>query len=485
MRPAVIRRSLAAAAAVMLLTVPSVFAETVDLDTDLLTTGNQNVIDLGTVPAGSDQTVDVYFVLTCSGTSHVDSTQAVRVVPATRIIPSGGGYSVGTLTFGLGSAWPADGEPCPTDLPPTIGGPMHVVVTAPDAPGLDYRYVFTWSRNLVPTTTTDAGTFAGSNPQITISLDVAEPTVNTPPELQLPADSTVEGNATGGAVAAYTVTATDAEDAVAPTPSCSPATGSLLPLGTNTISCSASDSAGLGASGSFHITVVDTTDPVLQGMPGDVTLTTNDPGGAALTYTPPTATDVVDDTPNVQCSPVSGSTIPVGDTTVTCTATDASGNTASASFAAHVTLVETPPPSDPQARWDDPVGATAGIVVNGSRSVPVKVWLTLDGTTIQSGHGLLTVASCDGGAAVQTDPLDVQSSGRWMGHVDTGGLTPGCYQVVAGVDGQPFGSFQLAVRGATAPTATPVVSHGASHLKQLSSHHRTPFAKHSKGRGKP
>jgi hypothetical protein len=401
-------------------------------------------------------------------------------VPATRIIPGGGGYSVGTLTFGLGSAWPADGEPCPTDLPPTIGGPMHVLVTAPDAPGLHYRYVFTWSQNLVPTTPTDAGTFSGSNPQITIYLDVPDTAVNTPPELQLPADSTVEGNATGGAAAAYTVTATDAEDAVAPTPSCSPATGSLLPLGMNTISCTATDSAGLGASGSFHITVVDTTDPVLNGMPGDVSLTTNDPGGTTLTYTTPTATDVVDSAPVVQCSPASGSTIPVGDTAVTCTASDASGNTASASFAAHVTLVQTPPPSDPEARWDDPVGASAGIVVNGSRSIPVKVWLTLDGNPVQSGQGMLTVASCDGGATVQTDPLDVQSSGRWMGHVDTGGLTPACYRVVAGVDGQAFGSFQMDVRGASVPAAKPVTAHAKS-----APHHKTPVAKHSKCRGKP
>ena len=229
-------------------------------------------------------------------------------------------------------------------------------------------------------------------------------------------------------------------------------------------------------------------------MPGDVSLTTNDPNGTTLTYTRPTATDIVDGAPDVQCSPVSGSTIPVGDTTVTCTAADASGNTASASFAAHVTLVETPPPSDPKARWDDPVGASAGIVVNGSRSVPVKVWLTLDGTPVRSGDGLLTVASCDGGAAVQTDPLDAQSNGRWMGHVDTGGLTPGCYQVVASVDGQAFGSFRMDVRGGSVPTTKPVKTHDQahdkshdkkSHLKAPAPHHKTPVAKHSKCRGKP
>jgi len=127
----------------------------------------------------------------------------------------------------------------------------------------------------------------------------------------------------------------------------------------------------------------------------------------------------------------------------------------------------------------------------------VKGGLTLDGTSVRSGHGLLTVASCDGGATVQTDPLDVQSSGRWMGHVDTGGLTPGCYQVVASVDGQAFGNFRMDVRGGSVPTAKPVQSHEAthgkspdtshekSHVKAPAPHHKTPVAKHSKCRGKP
>ena len=173
---------------------------------------------------------------------------------------------------------------------------------------------------------------------------------------------------------------------------------------------------------------------------------------------------------------------------------DASGNSASASFVAHVTLVQTPPPSVPKARWDDPVGASAGIVVNGSRSIPVKVWLTLDGNAVRSGPALLSVAPCDGGGAVQTAPLDVQSNGRWTGHLDTSGLTPGCYQVVASVDGQAFGSFRMDVRGGSVPTAKPVKTHEQahdtshdkkSHLKAPAPHHKTPVAKHSKCRGKP
>lgn len=44
------------------------------------------------------------------------------------------------------------------------------------------------------------------------------------------------------------------------------------------------------------------------------------------------ATDAVDPAPVLTCTPPSGATFPIGTTTVTCTATDASGNAAAASF---------------------------------------------------------------------------------------------------------------------------------------------------------
>jgi len=271
---------------------------------------------------------------------------------------------------------------------------------------------------------------------------------NTSPTLTLPADSTVEGDSTGGATAAYVVTASDTEDGGALAPSCSPAVGAHLNLGPNTISCTATDSNGLPTSGSFVITVEDTTAPTLVGLPGDVSLTTTT-SGATLTYTPPTATDIVDASPSILCSTASGATIPVGDTTVTCTARDASGNSSSASFVAHVTRLHVG-----GATWEDPVGASAGIVVNGSRTIPVKVQLVLDGQVLTRGAGLLTVSAC-GGGAVDTEALDVQSNGRWMGHLSTDGLAAGCYRVTASVDGQAIGSFALEVRTDSSPVSKP------------------------------
>jgi hypothetical protein len=445
MRLAIIRRALVATAALTLLSIPVVSAESVGADRDLLTAGNQADYPLGTVQPSAEVPLDVWFVLTCTGTSHVDSTQAIRLTLGTRLIPAGGGFHAGGLTFGLGSDWPADGQDCPAGLPPTIGGPLHMSVIAPADPG-HYNYRFSWNRAVTPLGNNDSSVFSGTPlPTITVSLDVAgsTPPPNTPPTLHLPSAMTVEGNTTGGATVSYAATATDAEDAVAPTPTCSPASGSKFALGPTTVHCSATDGGGLTTTGTFSVTVVDTTAPSLSGMPGDRTLTTSDPSGATLTYVAPTATDVVDASPSVGCNWASGSKIPVGDTTVTCTATDGSGNSTSASFVAHVLLA--------QASWEDP--ASGGLVVNGARTVPIKVSLMLGGQLVTTGSANVRVVPCGGGAGVASAPLELQSNGRWMGHLSTDGLAVGCYRVVACANGVAIGSFEMDVRGDIAPAA--------------------------------
>ena len=273
-----IRRAAAAALILCVAASTTAFAETIATDGDAVSAGDQTTIDLGRVAPGQDVAVDVAFRLDCSGTSHVDAGQSVRLSPGSRTIPPGGSYSVGSVTLTPGAGWPADGDACPAGLPGVIGV-RRVLVTAPYATGDDLRYVFSWNRSLVPSTAGDAGVLAGANPTVTFILDVAD---NTPPVLVLPADSTIEGDATGGAIAAYGASATDTEDGTAPTPACDPVVGALLPLGTTTVSCSATDSGGLTTTGSFGITVVDTTAPTLAGMPADQKLTTGDPGGASL-----------------------------------------------------------------------------------------------------------------------------------------------------------------------------------------------------------
>jgi hypothetical protein len=174
------------------------------------------------------------------------------------------------------------------------------------------------------------GTYATTHATFTLKVNAA-PVTNTPPSLSLPANMTVEGNTTGGANVSYSASASDNEDGPL-TPMCSPASGSFFALGgPHTVNCSVTDSGGLSDSGSFTVTVVDTTAPTLLGMPSDKSATATSASGAIVTYTNPTASDIVDPNPSVSCSPASGSTF-LGATTVTCTAKDASNNEATASF---------------------------------------------------------------------------------------------------------------------------------------------------------
>ncbi|MBI3328176.1 MAG: HYR domain-containing protein, partial [Nitrospinae bacterium] len=103
-----------------------------------------------------------------------------------------------------------------------------------------------------------------------------------------------------------------------------------------TVTCSASDTRGNTATGSFTVTVVDTTPPVLT-LPSNISEATTSASGKVVTYTA-TATDAVDGSRPVACTPASGSTFPVGTTTVTCSASDTRGNTATGSFT--VTVIQ-------------------------------------------------------------------------------------------------------------------------------------------------
>ena len=108
---------------------------------------------------------------------------------------------------------------------------------------------------------------------------------------------TIEGNAPGGAVVTYSVSASDVVDPH-PTVVCSPASGASFPLAATTVSCTASDAAGNLATGSFKVTVQDTTAPSLSGVPGTITVAATGPGGAPVPYSLPGATDLVDPAPH-------------------------------------------------------------------------------------------------------------------------------------------------------------------------------------------
>jgi len=78
-------------------------------------------------------------------------------------------------------------------------------------------------------------------------------------------------------------------------------------------------------------------------QPPDITMEATGPSGATVNFTAPTVTDGNGNNPPVSCNPPSGSTFPVGKTTVACTsAADSSGAYAIVTF--FVTVQDTTPP---------------------------------------------------------------------------------------------------------------------------------------------
>ena len=217
---------------------------------------------------------------------------------------------------------PTGATPTPTGATPTPTGATPTPTGATPTP-----------TGATPTPTGATPTPTGATPTPTST------TPGAPPTLTLPADQTADATGPDGAAVSYPVSATDAQDGTL-TPDCSPASGSVFPLGTTTVNCSVTDSGGRTATGSFTVTVQDTTPPSLT-LPPDQTAEATGPDGAAVTYTA-TATDLVDGSVPVNCSSPSGSTFALGSTTVTCSATDTHHNTATGSFT--VTVV---PPSPP------------------------------------------------------------------------------------------------------------------------------------------
>ncbi|HYT60933.1 MAG TPA: HYR domain-containing protein, partial [Haliangiales bacterium] len=128
---------------------------------------------------------------------------------------------------------------------------------------------------------------------------------------------------------------------------CAPASGSFFPTGTTTVTCTATDGAGNRSSCSFTVTVNDTEPPKIA-CPTNIVVST-DAGAcdARVTFPTPVATDDCPGTITVLCNPPSGTVFPIGDTPVTCTATDAVGNVSVCTFT--VTVQDSPNVSWPQA----------------------------------------------------------------------------------------------------------------------------------------
>lgn len=81
--------------------------------------------------------------------------------------------------------------------------------------------------------------------------------IDGPPVISLPADIQVFPESERGTTVKFDVTAYDEVEDVAVPVTCEPQSGSLFPLGTTSVNCTASDSAGNVESASFNVIVTD------------------------------------------------------------------------------------------------------------------------------------------------------------------------------------------------------------------------------------
>ena len=189
------------------------------------------------------------------------------------------------------------------------------------------------------------------------------------------------------------------------------------------------------AAGFAHsLAIVDDAQPPTLNLPGAMAVEATGADGATVNYTA-TASDNADPNPTVSCTPASGATFPLGTTTVACTASDASGNTASATFAVSVTY-----------SWSGvlkPIKADGSSVFRAGRTIPVKFALTGASAPVSTATATLTYAKFSNGikgsvvdattkVGGTTGNLFRYTGGQYIFNWSTKGLTAGTYSL--GVD---------------------------------------------------
>ena len=314
--------------------------------------------------------------------------------------------------------------------PPTFPAPPDVVrweATGPDGDIVHFT-VFTED----PISGVELGTLQVSHPSgslfpfgaTTVTLQVRDRAGNLgtrqftvlvedtrPPDFFTPAQPPQEATGPDGAAVSFNFSALDVVDGPVPV-ICDRTSGSVFPIGRTIMNCSTTDSHGNTIRREIPIDVRDTTPPSLTLPPDFVGLEATSAQGRQVSFAA-SATDIVDGGRPVTCVPASGSSFPIGTTTVACTAQDTRGNVRTGSFTIHVqdttppTLVfGAPAPGANAAGWHNS-NVTMGFTVadNGPgplvTSLPSPLVFSTDGAGLRQ---TVVVTDQAGNSATFTSP---------------------------------------------------------------------------------
>ena len=223
-----------------------------------------------------------------------------------------------TVASHLDSSTVTFGTPTATDL---VDG--AITVKTSHASGSQFSVGTT---TVTFTATDSSGNTARHSIAVMVVRDQA-PVDTTPPVISAPADMTAE--ATGRLTALSALGTPTVSDNVDSSPKVTNNAPSSFGLGTTTVTWTAIDAAGNRATDTQRVTIRDTAPPVFSNVPLDITVRiAPNINSSAVTFGNPVATDLVDGVVAVNTSHTSGSQFSVGNTTVTFTATDSSGNAA-------------------------------------------------------------------------------------------------------------------------------------------------------------
>jgi gliding motility-associated-like protein len=213
--------------------------------------------------------------------------------------------------------------------PPTATDACPFTLTSSHQPGSSF---------LIGTTTvTYTAKDAYGNTSI-CSFDVTVTDDGNPTFAGCPDDISVPTTTSCAAVVSWTPPSSSDSCPVTFTSSHQP--GSSFPIGTTTVTYTATDSQNNTSTCNFTVTVTDESNPTLTGCPQDILAGATSSCRATVSWTPPTAQDNCNITLTSNREP--GSTFPIGTTTVTYTATDPSGKKSTCSFKVIVSDKEPP-----------------------------------------------------------------------------------------------------------------------------------------------
>ena len=318
--------------------------------------------------------------------------------------PSGSAFPIGTTTV-TATATDVSGNTATCSFtvtvvdnePPTITAPADITTnTSPGQCSAMVNFAFTATDNsdIVAVTSSPVSGSTFARGATTVTGTASDPSGNTtsasftvtvvdtePPTITAPAPVTVgtgpDSTTAGAVVSDATLGIASANDNCADVSIARtgvPA-GNLFPVGATTVTYTATDASGNAASATQTVTVIDTTPPAVT-VPEGIIAEATGPAGAIVTYSA-SANDNVAGTLTPTCTPASGSTFPLGATAVTCTATDAAGNTGSGTF--NVTVRDSTPP---ETFIVSAVGGDGNPVADGSFTTSSGITFAFQGTDI-------------------------------------------------------------------------------------------------------